>query len=158
MIKNYINLTNGIECINIYKLKEYSFIRIQSTACEQKRWEFILQDLDNDFLMNLALGNECVIYDCSCRGTSRAIWQGLEWIKYILNRVWFNEIINTSVRGNNCSIYFEECYQLLNRKTLKKLKYYKKFLNTKKLNLYHICLKTNCDGNYGYYLRLLKKL
>ena len=60
MIKNYVNLTNGIEALQQYKLAHYAFIRIQSTACEQHSWDKILQDLDYDFLMNVELANECL--------------------------------------------------------------------------------------------------
>lgn len=91
MIKNYVNLTNGIEALQQYKLAHYAFIRIQSTACEQHSWDKILQDLDYDFLMNVALGNECVIYDYGTRKpVPRAIYQGVEFIKYVLNRFWYN--------------------------------------------------------------------
>ena len=61
--KHYYNLTNGLQFKNFNE--PYSFIRIQSTACEQKRWDFIIQDLDNDFLYNLAIGNTCIVYDLS---------------------------------------------------------------------------------------------
>ena len=59
---NYINLTNGIEAIPRLS-GNYKFIRIQSTICEQKLWDKLIQELDYDFLMNLALGNECIVYD-----------------------------------------------------------------------------------------------
>lgn len=42
---------------------DYRFIRIQSTLCEQKNWDRILQELDYDFLMHAAHGNEIIVYD-----------------------------------------------------------------------------------------------
>ena len=90
MIKNYINLTNGIEAIPEYDLSQYSFIRIQSTACEQHLWDRLLQELDYDFLINVALGNECVIYDYGTRKpVPRAVYQGVEFIKFVLNKLWY---------------------------------------------------------------------
>ena len=55
--KYFINLTNGIEALPTVD-GDVSFIRIQSTACEQKRWDFLIQDLDNNFYTWLALGYE----------------------------------------------------------------------------------------------------
>lgn len=62
---NYINLTNGIEVIPMldYLNEDYRFIRIQSSILERKQWDKFIQDLDYDFLMNLALGNFCYVYD-----------------------------------------------------------------------------------------------
>lgn len=62
IIHNYINLTNGVEAIPMLEFwnEDYRFIRIQSTICEQKNWDRLIQDLDYDFLMNLALGHKCI--------------------------------------------------------------------------------------------------
>ena len=59
----YLNLTNGIEALEILKPANLRFVRIQSTACEQKRWDFILQDLDYSFLMDIALGENVTVVD-----------------------------------------------------------------------------------------------
>lgn len=125
--KHYYNLTNGLQ---FKKFNEpYGFIRIQSTACEQKRWDFIIQDLDNDFLYNLAIGNTCIVYDLSeKKKKTRALYQGLEWIKYVLYRRWFNKNYIPVVNGNNCQKYFSDCYLNLGKRTKTKLDYFKKFL------------------------------
>lgn len=82
--KRYVNLTNGIEAISQLNLSDYSFIRIQSTICEQKLWDRLIQDLDYDFLMNVALGNKCVVYDYGAnKPIPRAIYQGLEFINRV---------------------------------------------------------------------------
>ena len=46
MVKVYLNLTNGIEFLDneLMQARVYDFIRIQSTACEQKRWDFVIQE------------------------------------------------------------------------------------------------------------------
>lgn len=88
---NYINLTNGIEVLPVLT-DEFRFIRIQSTACEQKLWDRIIQDLDYDFLLNAAMDNECVIYDYGAKKPiPRAIYQGVEFIKYVLHKHWLNK-------------------------------------------------------------------
>ena len=87
MIKNYINLTNGVEAIQEYSLQDYAFIRIQSTICEQHLWDRLFLDLDYDFLMNVALGNECRIYDYGTnKPIPRALYQGVALIKYVLQK------------------------------------------------------------------------
>ncbi|MFL1672138.1 hypothetical protein [Paenibacillus dendritiformis] len=153
--KHFVNLTNGIEVIP--KLDgEYSFIRIQSTACEQKRWDFILQDLDYTFLMSLALGHKCIVYDYGAnKPTPRAIHQGLEFVRYVLSRRWFGEILTPFVRGHNVSQYFNGVYRSLSDQTLKKLDYFRKFLRTDQLNLEIITGSTSRDGDYDYYRDIL---
>lgn len=47
--------------------------------------------LDSNFLMNLAVGNTCIVYDYSQnKEMPRALYQGLEYIKFILYKRWFN--------------------------------------------------------------------
>lgn len=53
MVNYYLNLTNGIEFLDRpdFNIKEYKFVRIQSTACEKHLWDKILMDLDYNFLL-----------------------------------------------------------------------------------------------------------
>ena len=56
-----------------------SFTRIQSTACEQQRFEHLLEQLDPGLLLALALGRCCCVWDCGSRsggriGSPRALW------------------------------------------------------------------------------------
>jgi len=133
---HFINLSNGFLAIPLFDLKEVSFLRIQSTACEQKRWSNILNDLDSNFLMSLALGYKCKVYDFSERKPcTRAVYQGLEWVIYVLNRRWFDKEIIPYVKNNNVQLYFRECYNKLTKIEKGKIDFYKKFLNTNKLNI-----------------------
>lgn len=161
MIKLYVNLTNGIEYLKThpgFPGEEISFLRIQSTKCEGKHWIDILNELDNDFLMNLAIGNACVVIDYSNkRERSRAIYQGLEWIKYVLYRIWFNKKYIPIVKDKNVSYYFGECYKIIDRKTKIRLKYFKKFLMTTHLSIGSISSKTKKDGDIKYYKKIIKK-
>ncbi len=163
MTKNYINLTNGIEAVQQYKLSNYAFIRIQSTACEQHSWDKILQELDYDFLMNVALGNECVIYDYGTRKpVPRAIYQGVEFIKYVLNRVWYNiendVYISRSgkIRGANATDYFHKAYCSLSEQTLKKLKYFQPFLGGV-INIRCVTSSTTHDNDKKFYANILRE-
>ena len=98
---HFINLTNGIEALD--KLppdlqNNVNFVRIQSSKCEANDFYGILQDVDHNLLFHLATGAECVVYDFGSRGSQwpgaedqkvpRAIWWGLEWIRYALTRAW----------------------------------------------------------------------
>lgn len=165
---NYLNLTNGIEAIPMLKFwkEDYRFIRIQSTVCEQKLWDRLIQDLDYDFLMNLALGHKCVVYDFGARKPiPRAVYQGLEFVKYVLNRRWLDKEYITNVnrsknkeRRNNCNDYFTKCYGQLEDRTKKKLDYFLPYINTDTIDLECITDCTKHDGDKGYYREVLRKV
>lgn len=60
--KHFLNLTNGIEALPIvHDLGlPYSFCRIQSTACEQQKFEQMMNEIDSALLMHLASGKWCL--------------------------------------------------------------------------------------------------
>lgn len=155
---DYINLTNGLEAIETLP-KDFSFVRIQSTACEQKRWGHILDDLPYNFLIDLAQGNCCIVHDFSQKKEHpRAIYQGLPWIRYALTRCWFNVHQAPFIKGNNVSEYFCECYNNLNKKTITRLRYvWKLFGNTDEVHLFGHSKRTQHDGNYQFYRELALK-
>lgn len=157
-IIHYIDLTNGIEDIKNLGGQNFSFIRIQSTSLEQGHLEAVLIDLDNDFLMNLALGNKCIVHDRASRKgeLSRAIWYGLPWIKYVLERAWFNKKPDkVMVKTYNCIKYFDSMYNKLSISTMRKINYYKKFLFCSQIDLKYVCSKTTHDGQHSYYKNIL---
>jgi hypothetical protein len=156
MIRNYINLSNGIQAIKDFNLTDYNFIRIQSTHCEQKCWDLILENIDHDFLMSLALGYEVRIYDYSARKPEpRSVYQGLPFITYILHRIWFKESIDIFVKTNNCKGYFEKIYKEISQKNKTKIKYYRNFLKAKKIEFTTICKQTENDGKYDLFYKML---
>jgi hypothetical protein len=55
---HFVNLTNGVEALPALQRMRlpYSFVRLQSTACEQQNFEQIVLALDSTLLMHLALG------------------------------------------------------------------------------------------------------
>lgn len=156
MRKHFVNLTNGIEAIRQFNLQDYAFLRIQSTACEQKRWPFILDDLDANFLMSLALGHTCIIYDYGHNGKPRSLWQGCEWIRYALERRWYGRTIRPSVHGHNVGAYFDACYSRLPDTTLRRLDYFGKFASGGAVNIEIVWGKTYLDGKYHTYAGLLE--
>jgi hypothetical protein len=56
--RHYINLTNGLEAVPRLQALglDYSYLRLPSTRCEQQQFEALVNDLDGDLLMRLALG------------------------------------------------------------------------------------------------------
>ena len=161
-MKKFVNLTNGIEILDSPAVRnlntQFDFIRIQSTACEQKRWDFLLQDLDYNFLLWLAQGKRCIVYDYSSKkAVTRACYQGIEFIKFVLNKRWLNKDYIPIVRSNNVFKYFDEVYRKLEDRTFKKLDYFKKFLNTEKIHLSFECKRTTYDGNYEWYSEKLRR-
>lgn len=152
--KHFVNLTNGIEALPL--LDDYAFIRIQSTACEQKRWDALIQDLDYNFLMSLALGHTCVVYDFGARkNVPRAVYQGLEFVRYVLTRRWFGKHTSPFVKGHNCGSYFSEVYERLDDATFKKIDYFRKFLMTDEIRLTAETSATEHDGDHEFYRMML---
>lgn len=163
---NYINLTNGIEAIPNIK-GDYRYIRIQSTACEQHLWDRILQDLDYDFLMNLAVGNECIVYDYGAnKPISRALYQGLLFVEYVLYKHWIGIEYSPKVkRGENsegidCSRYFDNAYRNLDKRTIMKLNYFKTFIpkDMRTINLHTISRATSHDGDKLFYFNIIQEV
>ena len=150
-------VTNGIEALRFLS-SDYRFIRIQSTLCERKCWDKLLKDLDYDFLMHLALGTSCVIFDYSPRKKqTRAIYQGLEFIKYVLTRRWLRKTPKAFVKGLNVTAYFEQEYDKLSKTTKAKIDYFRKFLQTDELKVEGICAKTTHDGDFSFYYKELRQ-
>lgn len=152
---NFINLTNGIQAIKDYNLFDYRFIRIQSTACEQKRWEEILLTISDDFLMSVALGKNCIVYDYGAnKKIPRAIWQGLEWIKYALSIRWKGVEYRPIGRASSCGPYFLKQYENLDKRTRSRLDYFKPFFNGI-LDITSITQATDKDGNKKWFSEII---
>ena len=164
------NLTNGIEGIkkwnHLFENNPPVFVRIQSSQCEAKNWMKILEGLDNNFLMYLALGFKVFIVDGSQRkDIPRAIYQGLPWIKFALTKRWFNKIDTPIVKKANVIDYFSHEYDKIflfnqdSRKTdlKKRLDYFKPFLISDKIELSGLSFSTENDGDKIFYKQELVK-
>jgi hypothetical protein len=114
MKKVFLNLTNGL----LYDGSFDGFIRIQSTRCERKQWEELIKDIDNNFLMWLALGKDVVVVDYSARKKiPRALYQGMEWIWFACCKAWNIPLEKVFVKKCNCIAYFEEEWLKIDDKT-----------------------------------------
>lgn len=150
-MKTFLNLTNGL----LYDGPFDGFIRIQSCHCEQKCWGKVLDNIDNNFLMWLALGKDITVVDYSARKeVPRALYQGLEFVWYACQEAWnLLPVEIPYVNGNDCSRYFREEYCKLSKDTLNRLKYFRKFLNNPKKPQI-LSGRTDKDGNYEYFRNL----
>ena len=148
----YLNLTNGLEFCSFYP--NHKYVRIQSTYCERKFWQRIIQDLDYDFLLAVASGKKVSVVDASGKKrVPRSLYQGIPWIEYVLNRRWFSKVIIPKVNNIPCEEYFSKEYEKLSRPTKRKLDYVKKFLNKDLSEIRINCISwpTEHDGDYNFY-------
>lgn len=156
--RHFINLTNGIQAVEDHGLTDVRFIRIQSTACEQKRWEDILMQLSDDFMISAALGHRCVVYDYGAnKSVPRAIWQGLEWIKYVLWRHWYGRPYRPIGRAITMEPYFDEQYRKLSPRARARLAYFKRYCRPEEQTLLisSVTAPTTRDGDKAYYVEAL---
>lgn len=174
MTKHYLNLTNGVEWLEEIKNNKepYSFIRIQSTTLERKNYLKLFNDLDHDFLLHLAIGFKCFVYDCGTnRPFSKTIYYGIPLIKYVLNRRWFdlnpdtiNRLNRDGSQGENVINQYNKIYDelfrwdqsIIKENLKKKLDYYKRYLTGNQIYLEGVSRSTENDGNYKFYSEILK--
>jgi len=150
MKKMYLNLTNGLEWLEMYP--EAKLVRIQSSVCESTNLDRVLAELDYNFLFDLALGHEITVIDGSQNNQeSRAMFQGIQWILYVLNRRWLDKSYKPMVKKCNCEKYFAEKYKQISRITKNRLNYVKRFLSTNSINLRGVTFPTVNDGKYNFY-------
>lgn len=161
MERLFINLTNGIEVLEKFKNQipmPIGFIRIQSTYCEQKQWGKILRELDYSFLISIVTGEAVYVADYSAQKKEpRALYQGLEWIKFVLYKrlLGINKV--AYVKDYNVTEYFEQQYKKLTKEDLQKIDYVKKFLLVDRFQIFKIAGGTKLDGNYSAYKEILNK-
>lgn len=168
----FLNLTNGIERLPELQGEKVSFVRIRSTTVERKDWHYLLNDLDHNFLLHLALGQECVFVDYGTnRKNSKTCYMAVPLIKYILTRRWLGREEKGYRLGRQSDEKFFDVQYLFGHiydrlfvfdqnndkiKLKRKLDYYKRFVNTDTLRLETLCESTSNDGKYQYYANILK--
>ncbi|KAK9821651.1 hypothetical protein WJX74_004456 [Apatococcus lobatus] len=158
---HFVNLTNGAEALPLLSSMglAYSFCRIQSTALEQKRFEALLSELDSNLLLNLALGKCCLVYDLGSRnrvqGAPKAIWYGLEFIRFVLEMLWFRHSEDAYLRGVKSTTSFYTYINDLSSPLTRRLKYYKRFMDPdlRQLQLYGVYKLTQHDSDLQFHRR-----
>lgn len=169
----YLNVTNGLEAIPILDRLGKSdphFVHIQSTHLEQKELELLVNRLGSDLMMNLALGRRCVVIDYGAKKeVSRAAYQGVPFIKMMLERLWFNkepDVVEIYPRyvgtaAHNAKNLFVEWICSLKQKTRHYIKKYAKYANRYcdgQVRLDYISCSTDEDGHADYHVDCLSLL
>ncbi len=156
LIVDFLNLTNGIERLNYDFEGSPHFVRIQSTALEQKRFGQVIADLDYDFLLHLAAGNLCRVHDYSAKKVkTRALYQGLSWIEFYLTRYWKGYYLKECyVKKCNVANYFTEICESLGR-VPDNVVYGGRFFGGQIRLVAAESKKTEHDGDYAFYKDIL---
>ena len=123
----FINLTNGLRCLG---RDPRHYVRIQSTWCEQKQWERVLTTLGADFYMALATGPVLVHDQSEKDRITRAVWQGLLWIRFACSASWglMKGPTFTMRNGHDAVDYFWTQYHYLSAPAISMLRYYRQYL------------------------------
>ena len=154
MIKHFINLTNGIEAIP--NLQDWNVVRICSTTIEKEDWVHLLADLDHNLLFWLSQGAECHIYDYTPGDRdSKVITLGVPFIRAVLRRSWFGVCPMDLDDQIYCDLIDRADTQAKQRMK-RKIKYYRKILNTDVIRLVGHSQPTTHDGDFAYYSGILK--
>lgn len=157
--RHFINLTNGIEALRelstLVPADEIRFTRLQSSHCESGAYDKILKSLDNELLFSLACGRSCFIYDFGsrnkARGVPRALFLGVEFVKWSLAYLWFNTENpdrvpkSVMVRGKNTVPFWRDTvlHFRISKDAKKKLRYFAPFARERKVD------NINLHGVYG---------
>ena len=168
--RHFVNLKNGIEAVPALRDHlglEFEFVRIQSTMCEAGDMEKVVGELDANFLIAAALGYSCVVYDYGSRdkkrGAPRALWYGLEFVRYALNVEWFGEADRVPVLAReNVGHDFSRKLAGFRRSAKKKLRYYRKFLTDDvkargAVRLVGVYKRTTHDDDDAFYRQLVRE-
>lgn len=133
--RHFVNLKNGVEAIPTLDALgiPHDYLRIQSTMCEVGDMEKVLLELDATFLVAAALGYSCVVYDYGSRdkkrGVPRALWYGLEFVRYALNVEWFGAPDRPPIlRGKRVDQDFRRKLGGLSKSCKKRMRYYRQFI------------------------------
>ena len=133
--RHFVNLKNGVEAIPTLDALgiPHEYLRIQSTMCEVGDMEKVLLELDANFLVSAALGYSCVVYDYGSRdkkrGVPRALWYGLEFVRYALNVEWFGAPDRPPIlRGKRVDQDFRRKLGGVSKSCKKRIRYYRQFI------------------------------
>lgn len=132
----YANLTRGVWCPHISGVPS-RYTRIQSTACEQKNWPDVIHGAGPDLLMHIALGEHVIVHDLSERDReTRAMWQGLTFVRRVCERFWHLPL--TPIRGRGGSTmeaYFDEQIPQLPTSIKRHIRHFGKYVETDSIAL-----------------------
>lgn len=147
-VRHYLNLSRGLLVNHLPDGSSVNMIRIQSTWCEQKMWARIIDTLPPDFWISMAVGDCLVVHDVSERPRqTRAVWQGLSWIRYAVGRAWgLPEQPELSRSGMTVNKHWDHVYRNLPGSVKNVLKYYGNFFKGQRLPIALVACNTCARG------------
>lgn len=161
----FVNLTAGLEWLPELRelglgLGELRFCRLPSSLCEQGLYNEFLARVPDEMLLRLALGQRVAVLDTSSRwsfGVSRALWQGLAYLAYVLNALWFGErCAPRHPKGFALPIeVFERALRRMPDPLKRRIEYYRHFLATDRIELLGISRRSLHDGDWSWYRAVL---
>lgn len=167
---HFLNLTNGLEALPMLRAAgiDPGFVRLQSTLCEQGQLEKVISDLEAALLLHLALGHCCLVYDFGSRNKKRAapraLWYGLEFVRYALSCAWDVPLPSAThrafLRGHDAHAAFDGHIREFSTSTKRKLKYYAQYLppeGLKAVQIYGVYKATEHDVDFPFYLDIAHK-
>ncbi|GBF97550.1 hypothetical protein Rsub_10151 [Raphidocelis subcapitata] len=169
--RHFVNLTDGLEAApTLARLGlPHAYCRVCSTDVEQQNFEALVQGLDANLLMALALGHSCCVWDLGSRnkakGAPRALWGGLEFVRWCLETMWLPQNgaepggvagPQAHLRGHRVTAEFEAHRRRFSQSTKRRLRYYAKYVppGTRRLQLVGVYKATFNDSNHDHYVRL----
>ena len=174
----FLNLTDGLESIASFDELEIPegrrrFLMIQSSHLEQKSIDAIMSRLGSDLLMELALNRTCVVVDYGTdKEISRAIYQGVPFIRYVLEAAWFDYVPEKTViyprrsdaDPRDVTELYAKWWKNLDRRIKSHIRKFGKYARACReegnhnVPLYGISTSTEHDGHPEYYVELVEKL
>jgi len=162
---HFLNLTNGLEALPVlHDLGlPHSFCRIQSTACEQQKFEQMINEVDAGVLMQLAAGRCVLVWDYGSRNRKRAVpralWYGLEFVRFSLNKEWLGTQTEAYLRGVKVTDNFEKELRGFSRSTKRRLRYFRRYLDPgmQEVRLYGVYKATEHDDDTQFYREMFHR-
>ena len=152
-MRAYANLTSGISAAAYGPPDGY--VRFQSTLLEQKQWGKFIREVDYNFLADLAKGEMVVVTDRvtpdHMKWGSRAQWQGLPLIEYVVRQVWFDDRPMVTWRACNVTDFVGAIFNHLRRADLEKILYFKRLDPSPDFQILSCWEATKMDGQYNYW-------
>eukprot|EP00873_Tetraselmis_striata_P034331 jgi/Tetstr1/454595/TSEL_041489.t1 len=156
---HFLNLTNGLEALPVLHQAglPYGFCRVQSTACEQQKFEQLMNEIDANLLMSLAAGHCCLVWDYGSRNRKRAvpraIWYGLEFARFALNKEWLARDTDAYLRGVKVTDQFAKHLKGFSRSTKRRIRYFRRYVpaGAVEVRLYGVYQATEHDDDWEYY-------
>jgi hypothetical protein len=89
------------------------------------------------------------VWDCGCRnkhnGAPRALWYGLEFVRFALQHFWLGAGGPAHLRGHNVAKDFEAACRAFHPSTKKRLSYYKRYLAPQVRAVLQLCRPGCCS-------------